>query len=977
METTAGGAENRAGDSTSPAGASVATARIDSGAPADTDAAADPFSPEPAAGERRLDRRIVAVSLSLAGAIFVLVRLGPSLIGRRVFAGLDLLYEFSPFSSSPASHPLHTSVYVSDQLDATIPALHEIGQRFLHGDIAGWTSLVGGGSVLLATPDFAVLTPGRWLFLILPSWLALAWAKLLEMAFAAVFSYLLVRRLRGSKLAAGLAGFSYPLTGFMISWTNWPQVTVAAAIPMLFWSIERFVQERRIRAAIPVSLATALLLFGGFPAVAGQALYFGGGYALVRLVSTHRGQLKALARDVALLLVAVGLGIGLTAAELLPFAKATLVGTDLSYRDAGFFVHDGYRYMLTSVFPGSFGGNSLAPGASPMDLDSYVGAVIGLLAVLGLFHALSGRIRGVAGLYFVAMIGFIVGLLWFQGAWSNWMDHVPILHGNPINRIRSQLALPVVVLAAAGFDLLRGVKLRGGWWRRFGQASPVPVLAAAGVVCLALIGAGIKVANPKLLGFAPHRKPDLLLAIVPVVLITLLLVAALRFRLARTLALVVVVFSVSVQGIAATSFFWPTADRSEFYPSSAGIDYLRQHQGHDRMATLGYAVRPNVTEYYGLRVLNGHTFALKAMHDLIASIQPSAYVGNTYSIFGPTASTVVNSPGLGRMGVRYLVGDANPVNPAAPDSAAPVLGAADPVAPVEGSSPLAPGAVLSSTIAGGPIRAINVPVTASAAKSTVTVTLRSAAGAVIASNRRSMSTGSVLLPVPLAADPATASASTNPGRLTVEVSADVAGVSVRSGADGRIAVQPVRPSPKDNRVALAYAGDNLVVYERLDYVPRIHWATHASVIPDPAARLAAVTKSPLDQAGVILDRPAPGPLPTSDSRPQSLTVREDSGDTIRVAVQVQTAGFVVVADSIAGNFDATVDGKAATIESADYAVGAVYVPAGSHEIALHYDAAGRKNGNRISALSAVVLLLAIAAPLWGRFRRRGRRNHAS
>ena len=69
-----------------------------------------------------------------------------------------------------------------------------------------------------------VISPGRWLYLVLPSWLAPGWEKLAEMAFAAIFSYLLVRRLNGSKVAAALAGFIYPMTGFMIAWTNWPQV---------------------------------------------------------------------------------------------------------------------------------------------------------------------------------------------------------------------------------------------------------------------------------------------------------------------------------------------------------------------------------------------------------------------------------------------------------------------------------------------------------------------------------------------------------------------------------------------------------------------------------------------------------------------------------------------------------------------------------------------------------------------------------
>ena len=925
--------------------------------------------------EGRAYGRILAITLGLAALLLVVVRMGASLIGLRVFVGLDLLYLFAPFSSLPGAHPLTSSLHVSDQMDATLPALHEAAQRFLHGDIAGWSSLVGGGAPLLATPDFSLLTPGRWLFLILPAWLAPVWAKLLEMAFAAIFSYLLVRRLNGSKIAAGLAGFVYPLTGFMIGWTNWPHVTVAAIIPMLFWSIERFVQERRIRSAVPVALATALLLFGGFPAVAGQALYFGGGYALVRLISEHRRRLRALARDIALLMGALALGIGLTAIQLLPFAQRTLSNVDLSYREGGFFVHDSYVYLLNTVFPDSFSGNQLGSGASPMDLNAYIGSVVLLLGVLGLFHALSGRIRGTAGLYFIGMILFIVGVLWFQGAWSNWIDRLPLFHGNPINRIRSQLALPVVVLAAAGFDLLRGTRMPRGWWNWSSEAARRPALAVAAAVTAVLVVLGIRISSPDMIGLARHRRPDVLLAIVPLVLILVLLLAALRLRIARLLALVVVLFSISAQALAATSFYWPTGSRAQFYPSTAGIRYLQQNLGDDRMATLGYAIRPNVTEYYGLRVLNGHAFFPKDLHRLITAIDPPAFVGNTYSAFNPAVAKVINSPGLGRMGVRYMVGEANTLVPSSPDSALFILGSPDPTAAAAGTAPMPPGTEMSTTVAGGSLRAVNVPVTTTAPTSSITVTLKASDGTVIASNKRSISTGADLLPIPLAADPAPGTGSTRSGRLTVEISADTPGVTVETDAAGRPLVQPVRPSAADNRVRVAFAGENLVVYERLDYVPRIHWASRATVITDPNTRLNAVTTSPLDRNAVILDASPPAPLAANTAAPQQFTVEEDSGDTVRVHVDTASAGYLVVADSVHGDFDATVDGHRRDVVSADYAVGAVYVPAGDHEIALHYDPPGRSSGTRITALSAVVLIVAAVPPLWWRkLRRRGNRE---
>lgn len=922
--------------------------------------------------------RLLAVTLMFGVLLLVGIRLGPSLLGLKVFLGLDLLSIFAPFSSLPGVHPLTTSVYISDHLDASIPAVYEIAQRFLHGDFAGWSSMVSGGTSLMATPDYAVFTPGRWLFLILPTSLAPGWSKLFEMVFAAIFTFLLVRRLNGSKVAAGLAGFIYPLTGFMIAWTNWAQVAVGAIIPMLFWSIERLVQERRTRCAIPVAIASALLMFGGFPAVAGQTFYFAAGYAVVRLISTFRNRIGQILSHGALLVAGVGLGVGVAAIQLLPFAHSTLTGTDLAYRAGGFFVHDGFRYLLTSVFPGTFGVNHL-PGtpegyqfvsvASPMDLNTYVGSVVLLLVVMGLFPSLTGRLRGSAGVYFVGMIALIIGLLWFQGPWSSWMDHLPIFHGNPINRVRSQLGLPVAVLAATGFDLLRGTRLKPGWTRRGADSWRWPVVGPTILVTVAVVGAGLLIDTHQYVGLAQQRTGDIALAAIPLVIIAILVAVSVRSRIARTLALVVVLCSVSVQAVAATAFYWPTADPSEFYPTTGAIRYLQQHLGNDRLATIGYAIRPNVTEVYGLRSLNGHAFAPLPMKSVITGIDPTAYIGNTYSIFSQKVAPLINSPGLGRMGVHYMVGEANPVNPDQYYSAPPILGSPDELAAGGEVLTLAAGHPVSTTIGGGSLRGVNLLLT-SPGPVIITVSVKNGTGALVAANTRAMLAGSVVFPVPLAADPAPgASRVDQSGPLTVEVTSSLSGVKAITDSASRILVQAVRPSPADARVRTVYAGENLFIYERLDYVPRIHWAGKATVIAGDRARLVAVLKSPLDAGSVILAGQPPSPLSHSTT-PQRFAVEEDSGDTIRVKVDAQSAGYVVVTDNLIGNFRATVDGHDSPLVSADYSGGAVFVPAGSHVVAMHYNPAGQSTGSKISVVSVLGIVLLGTVPWWWNRRRR-------
>lgn len=928
-------------------------------------------------GEAGWLNRALALALALISAALVLIRLGPSLIGDRVFLGLDLFYRFTPWSSEPGARPLSkSSIYVSDHLDFFVPGMHEIAQRFWHGDLAGWSDYVGGGASLLGTPIYGLISPGRWLYLVMPSWLAPGWEKLFEMAFAALFSYLLVRRLKGSKVAAGLAGFIYPMTGFMIAWTNWPQVAVACVIPMTFWSIERYLQLRSWRATVPVALACALLLFGGFPAVAGQTFYLAGGYALVRVIAAHRHRLAGAIRDVLALAIAAGLGIGLTAFQLLPFVKQFLQEVDLSYRDSGFFSDSPVHYLLSTTFPESFGGNNLWVGASPMDINTFVGAAVLVLGTLGGLYALTGRVRREAGIYFGLMILFVVGLTYFQGGWSNWLGHLPIFQGNPIGRLRSQLGVPVAVLAAAGFDGLRGRDWDTGWWRRrlagWNLLTVLVLLAITGLVG----GVGTLMVRGHYRGLASSVRQDVLIATLPLALITVLSIVALRWRWARASALVLLVLAVGGQALAATSFYWPTGSRSQFYAADGVTRYLQANVGHDRLGDLGYTLRPNITAYYGIRTITGHGFYPKPMKDLLLAIDPTSFQGGpTYSLLSPMASNVINVPGLDRLGVRYLAGDVDSVIPGTVATPQPLLGAADPLPASTGPLPLAAGTSYRASVAAGDLRGVTIPLHTTAARTTVTATISRPDGSVLATDSRHIAAGDWQVPVPLAAEtvsPAPAAGE----RWQVRITVDRPGVTA-TGTAGGIRLAAVRPDPETSSVRLVYAADGVSLWQRLNYVPRIHWASQAVVIPDGASRLAAAAKNPVLAGQVILAAPPAGPLGIGASTPSAFRIEEDTGDTIRVTETSAAAGYLVVADNIQSDFAASVDGHASPIVAADYAVGAVYVPAGTHQIALKYAPKGRKTGSAISMLSAGALVLIGLPPAWWiRLRRRRKRRSA-
>ncbi|OLF17003.1 hypothetical protein BU204_13785 [Actinophytocola xanthii] len=767
--------------------------------------------PETAPPRRaRFRPELVATLVIVASVIaFVAYRLGPSLVGARVFLGLDLFGNFPPWKQMLGTTA--TNFYVFDNLDFFVPAYNQIQERLFQGDLATWSPYAVGGTPLLSLPIFGVLSPARMPYLFLPDWLAPAWSKLVELVIAGGGAYLLLRRLRAGKPAALLAALCYPLTGFMLAWASWPQAAVAALIPALFWSVERFVQERRVATAVPIAVVVAWLLFGGFPAVAGLALYAAGAYFLVRLVASRPEWRHAL-RDVAVAGAAVATGVAASAVQLLPFVRTFLAEVDLSYREAGFERVEPLSYLASTVLPGSFAGNHLPVYRwpfNPIEVNAYLGSAVLVLAGLALLRRTEAP--RAARTYLAALAALSVLLIWVQGPLLSWLGALPVFADNPIGRIRALMCFAVAILAALGFDAL----LRREPRKRLVEALVlIAGVAVLGVVAQTLVSRFGDALSAK-------REPDLWLAVGGAAVVAVAVLLAGRWRL---VAAVVVPVVIAVQGLAASAYYWPTGEREHFYATSEVHTWLAEHTGTDRVATEGLTLWPNTTAPFGIRTVNGHAFTPKPMKELITAIDPRAFGAPTMpSLHAPAAT----SPGLDRLAARYWV----------------------------------------------------------------------------------------------------------------------------------------TTQPADLREV--FTADGVVVYERPDALSRIRWAPNEVTITDQQDRLAELTSGELPADTVVLSTGGEA----TDGQPAQVEVLEDGGDTIRVRVDAEGAGYLVVADNVQTDWVATVDGNPVDIVAADHAVGAVHVDGGEHEIELRYSPRGRTTGTWLS-LTAVVLLIAAAIP--PRFWRRRR-----
>ncbi|MFL6113599.1 MAG: hypothetical protein ACJ786_19885, partial [Catenulispora sp.] len=229
--------------------------------------------------------------------LFALWGIGGPLIGSTSLTPTDELVTNGPYVSAGfagASGPSNT--FLDDTYTSELPSEMLFKQQLDRGKVAQWNPYGAGGSALGSVPDYALYSPLTVPFYVLPSWLAPAYERLLEIVCSVGGCYLFLRRVKLSKPAAIVGGMAFAGSGFMVAWLGFPQTRVAAFIPALFWVVERFIQERRARDAALVALPVAAILLGGFPSVAGYSLLTVGAYALVRLASEHRDELRRLVR---------------------------------------------------------------------------------------------------------------------------------------------------------------------------------------------------------------------------------------------------------------------------------------------------------------------------------------------------------------------------------------------------------------------------------------------------------------------------------------------------------------------------------------------------------------------------------------------------------------------------------------------------------------------------------------------------------
>ncbi|HEX2914519.1 MAG TPA: YfhO family protein [Chloroflexia bacterium] len=165
-------------------------------------------------------------------------------------------------------------------------------------------------------------------------------------------------------------------------------------------------------------------------------------------------------------------------------------------------------------------------------------------------------------------------------------------------------------------------------------------------------------------------------------------------------------------------------------------------------------------------------------------------------------------------------------------------------------------------------------------------------------------------------------------------------------------------------------GVNIDVWENSVALPRA-WVVHQAALKGHAETIPALVSpdfKPAEELYLESGRTLNGPAGAQPG--EAVTLVSQSLNSLQIEANLASDGYIVINQAYYPGWKARVDGQSASYERADYAFGAVYLPAGKHSLSLEFAPASIAIGGIVSLLTWVLALGALAWPLLFRRKRR-------
>ncbi len=439
-------------------------------------------------------RRVARDAALLLGLCVALLL--PALQPGRVLAPVDLYYETPVYAPErPPGYTEPANPHLFDQAYQFVPWRHYAWERLRDGEMPLWNPLSGTGTPFIATLQAAVFYPLNLLTLPLPFAATFVASALLRLWIAGFSLYLLLRRYGSSPAAGLLGGVAFMLCGFIVSWLGHPHTNAAVWLPALVLAVEGLLTSTPRRMALrwwaALALVVGVQLLGGHIETSRDILFAAGLYALVRIAQLSARPIRQRGLKLLAATLAVALGTGIAAVQLLPFIEWLPLSAEYQARsNAGF---DVWRFnpetllaLPLAVMPNLYGNPtwdgaywSFNPRGSFNESVLYAGTLPLALCVAALTSIRRDPVVQAWTLTGGVTLGMALGLPLFD-----WLNQLPgFALGHP-GRLRLIALCAVAVLAGRGLDSIRSHTATATAYRTLMGTLGVIALATGAVLLL-------------------------------------------------------------------------------------------------------------------------------------------------------------------------------------------------------------------------------------------------------------------------------------------------------------------------------------------------------------------------------------------------------------------------------------------------------------------------------------------------------------
>ncbi|MGD9141186.1 MAG: YfhO family protein [bacterium] len=380
-----------------------------------------------------------------------------------------------PWRSEATPEELAEPSVTSDCTFSYLPRRVFATRMMRQGEIPLWNPHQFCGTPFLANYQSGVLYPVNLALYPVDPYQQMDIYLYVHFLVAAVFTYLLVRRLGASLGGALVSAVAFTFSGFMATRYGQPTfVSTAAYIPALIFLGEGLVTRPCLKRAGMLAAGVAMCILAGFPQLVFLAVYCLVAYMILRVVLAREAASRSRVVVFALLAFSIAVAALISAFQLLPTYELStysyrkelpyeMILSSAHHRLAAlkYFVPDSLGHPLDTEV------GVVSKGLMKVDIDygfnqNYV-STTGYAGVLTLLLALLALLRPRRKMLpFVVLGGIALATVFGTPVLRVFYSLLPGFKFSRIDRIVVIYMLCVSVLAGFGFDLGSGLKMHKG-----------------------------------------------------------------------------------------------------------------------------------------------------------------------------------------------------------------------------------------------------------------------------------------------------------------------------------------------------------------------------------------------------------------------------------------------------------------------------------------------------------------------------------